>query len=120
MNGDAEMVRVTHSFKALGYPGEERHQAVGEECGVAGGFISKMGNDAEMQMKRRWERGRGGEKWKFPSSSSLSPTSNNKESLFCSGTVLIVRHYFFTLSQNLSATSPSSEREFSPVVPSAA
>lgn len=58
MNGDAEMDAVTHSFKALGYKGEGRHQVVGEECGVDGGFISKMGSDAEMQMKRRWERGR--------------------------------------------------------------
>lgn len=60
VKGDAEMDVVTHSFKGLGYKGEERHQVVEEEeeCGVQGGFIFKVGNDIEMQM----EKGRGGER----------------------------------------------------------
>lgn len=59
MKGDAEMDVMTHSFKGLGYKGEERHKVVEEEeeCGVQGGFIFK-GNDTEMQM----ERGRGRER----------------------------------------------------------
>lgn len=44
-------------FKGLGYKGEERHQVVVGEYGVKGGFIFKMGDDVEMQMERRWERG---------------------------------------------------------------
>lgn len=57
VNGDAEMDVMTHFFKGLRYKGEERHQVVeGEECGVEGGFIFKMGNDVEMQMERRLER----------------------------------------------------------------
>ena len=45
VNGDAEMDVVTHFFKGLGYKGGERWQVVeGEECGVKGGFIFKMGN----------------------------------------------------------------------------
>lgn len=57
VNGDAEMDVVTQFLKGLRYKGEERHQVVeGEECGVEGGFIFKMGNDVEMQMERRLER----------------------------------------------------------------
>lgn len=49
MDGNAEMDGVTHSFKGLGYKGEERHQVVvGEEYGVEGGFIFKMEDDVEM------------------------------------------------------------------------
>lgn len=45
-------------LKRLGYKGEERHQVVvAKEYGVEGGLIFKMGDDVEMQMERRWERG---------------------------------------------------------------
>ena len=44
VNGDSEMDAVTHFFKGLGYKGGERQQGVGEECGVKGRFIFKMGN----------------------------------------------------------------------------
>ena len=43
VNGDSEMDAVTHFFKGLGYKGGERQQVVGEECGVKGRFIFKMG-----------------------------------------------------------------------------
>ena len=103
--GDSEMDVVTHFFKGLGYKGGERQQVVGEECGVKGRFIFKMGNwcwnadGEETQEKGRWW-----DKWKLSllSLSSLSPTSSYRESLFCSGAVLIIRHFFLTLNQNLS------------------
>ena len=58
--GDSEMDVVTHFFKGLGYKGGERQQVVGEECGVKGRFIFKMGNwcwnadGEETQEKGRW------------------------------------------------------------------
>lgn len=106
VNGDSEMDVVTHFFKGLGYKGGERQQVVGEECGVKGSFIFKMGNWCwNVDGEETQEKGRSWDKWKLSSLlslSSVSPASSYRESLFCSRAVLIIRHFFLTLNQNLS------------------
>lgn len=58
LNEDAEMGCGDSRFRETWLPTEKERVLAGA-CAVQGGLIYKMRNDVEMQMKRRWEDGRG-------------------------------------------------------------